>query len=84
MIFLVLYLSFGFIMALGLATYDLITDRSDRDYIKQQGWKAILRLALYVTRLTIAWPIELVLTIRKVKKAIRNVQKQFDEQFLNR
>ena len=84
MLFLVLYLSFGFIMALGLATYDLITDRSDREYIRQQGWKAIWRLALYVVRLTIAWPIELVLTIRKVKKAIRNVQKQFDEQFLNR
>lgn len=82
MIFLILYLSFGFIMALGLATYSLITDRSDREYIRQQGWKAILRLALYVVRLTIAWPIELVLTIHRVKKTIRNVQKRFDEQFL--
>lgn len=84
MLFLVLYLSFGFIMALGLATYSLITDRSDRDYIRQQGWKAILRLALYVMKLTVAWPIVLAITIHRVKKTIRNVQKQFDEQFLNR
>ena len=80
MLFVVLYLSFGFIMALGLATYSLITDRSDRDYIRQQGWKAILRLVLYVVKLTVAWPIALVIAIHRTRKQIKKAEEKWQEQ----
>lgn len=77
MIFLILYLSFGFIMGLGITAYALITDADFRKFIIKKKWKGIIRIIISIIISTIIWPVEVYAGVKELRKLIKELNEEW-------